>query len=53
MTTPETQAAPIPVTKAMILTWANMDIIRFGDGSVPAWELYVLPKHDVIRKHGL
>jgi len=50
---PQLQTSPLPITKAMILTWANSQIIQYGNGSVSAQELWTLSKHDIIRNHGL
>jgi len=59
---PETQAAPIQITRAMLQTWGIGDLIMRGLVSPPAApapgvvavsSLYTLATHDVVKKHGL
>jgi hypothetical protein len=52
---PETFAL-VPLTQAILNTWDNPSIIRLCDlasAGVPAYELSILPKQDLILKHSI
>jgi hypothetical protein len=50
---PDPQAGSVALTRGHLHIWDIPSCIRFGDGSIPAWEFWVLPSHDIAKKHSL
>ena len=55
---PEPQTAPgsVTLTESLLRTWGVGQIQQYcnlAGAGVSAWELYVLPHHDLAKKHSL
>jgi hypothetical protein len=54
--TPQTAPNSVSLTQSILNTWDTPSIIRWCDlatAGVPAWELWVLSKHDLAKKHSV
>jgi hypothetical protein len=54
--TPKTAPFTVPLTQSILHTWDLGSILRYCDlpgAGVYQWEQYVLPHHDLAKKHSI